>query len=132
MSLIAHDVSMTMSLGSLDSAVCAQTLEKLAEDLGDEYTARFVVQFCAMWPTRLERLETASHTADSAAGQDAALSLKSSASMAGATKLAELAECLHRAFRDMLFEKQLELIGLIREVGGCSIQVLSTREFSRV
>lgn len=126
MRLFAHDVTMTMSLGSLDSVVCSQTLDKLVEDLGREYTSRFVVQFCSMWPTRLERLIEAACSANSAAGQDAALSLKSSASMAGAAKLAELAGSLHHAFRDMLYERQCELIKQIREVGRNSIQMLTT------
>ncbi|GAA1496767.1 Hpt domain-containing protein [Paeniglutamicibacter kerguelensis] len=118
--------TMTMPLSSLDSVVCTQTLDKLSEDLGPDYTSRFVVQFCSMWPTRLKRLEEALRSCNSDAGEDAALSLKSGASMVGARELAELAEWLHGAFRDKLVDVQRKLIAMIREVGLRSIQVLST------
>ncbi len=118
--------TMTMPLSSLDSVVCTQTLAKLSEDLGHDYTSRFVVQFCSMWPTRLKRLEEALCSCNSEAGQDAALSLKSGASMVGARELAELAEWLHGAFQDKLVDVQRKLIAMIREVGRRSIQELST------
>ena len=118
--------TMTMPLSSLDSVVCTQTLDKLTEDLGRDCTSRFVAQFCSMWPTRLNRLEEALGSCNSDAGQDAALSLKSGASMVGARELAELAEWLHGAFRDELVDVQRKLIAMIREVGRRSIQVLST------
>lgn len=92
---------------------------------------RFIGQFCSMWPGRLERLESAMYSSNSAEGQDAALSLKSGALMAGATQLAELADCLHRAFSEMLVEKLGELIGLIRDVGCHSVQMLSTLGISQ-
>lgn len=114
-----------MPSSSRDPVVCTQALEKLTEDLGHDYTSRFVVQFCSMWPTRLKRLEDALCSCNSAEGQDAALSLKSGASMAGATELALLAELLHAAFRDKLLEMQRELIAMIREVGRRSIQMLT-------
>ena len=117
---------MTMPLSSLDSVVCTQTLDKLSEDLGPDYTSRFVVQFCSMWPTRLKRLEEALRSCNSDAGEDAALSLKSGASMVGGRELVELAEWLHGAFRDKLVDVQRKLIAMIREVGLRSIQVLST------
>lgn len=131
MSLAVDDMKMTLPLSSLDSVVCAQTLDKLIEDLGAEYTLRFIGQFCSMWPGRLERLESAMYSSNSAEGQDAALSLKSGALMAGATQLAELADCLHRAFSEMLVEKLGELIGLIRDVGCHSVQMLSTLGISQ-
>ncbi|PQZ89569.1 hypothetical protein CQ018_15580 [Arthrobacter sp. MYb227] len=127
MSFSPENVSMAMSTGALDSMVCPGTLDKLAEDLGDEYTSRFVMQFCAMLPTRLSRLEEAMRGINSVAGQDAALSLKSGAFMAGATALAELAEALFRAFRDGLFDHLSELINRAREIGLRSIQILSNR-----
>lgn len=122
--------TMTMPLSSLDSVVCTQTLDKLSEDLGHDYTSRFVVQFCSMWPTRLKRLEEALCSCNSEAGQDAALSLKSGASMVGARELAELAEWLHGAFQDKLVDVQRKLIAMIREVGRRSIQELSTMKIS--
>lgn len=118
---------MTMPLGELDSVVCPGMLDKLAEDLGHEYTSRFVMQFCSMWPARLSRLEEAAHRTNSAAGQDAALSLKSGAFMAGATALAELAEQMFKAFRDKLFEGLTELMNRLREIGWHSIRILSNR-----
>lgn len=118
---------MIMPIGELDTVVCPGTLDKLADDLGHEYTSRFVMQFCSLWPTRLSRLEEAAHGTNSAAGQDAALSLKSGAFMAGATALAELAEQMFQAFRDNLFDYLSELINKVREIGSRSIQILSNR-----
>lgn len=118
---------MIMPSGELDSVVCPAALEKLAEDLGHEYTSRFVMQFCSLWPTRLSRLEDAAHGTNSAAGQDAALSLKSGAFMAGATALAELAEQMFEAFRNNLFDCLSDLMKRVREIGSHSIQILSNR-----
>lgn len=127
MSFTSENYSMIMPTGELNSVVCPGTLEKLAEDLGHEYTSRFVMQFCSLWPTRLSRLEDAAHGINSAAGQDAALSLKSGAFMAGATALAELAEQMFQAFRDNLFDGLSELMNRVREIGSHSIQILSNR-----
>lgn len=118
---------MTMPTGELDTVVCPGTLDKLADDLGHEHTSRFIMQFCSMWPTRLSRLEEAAYGTNSVVGQDAALSLKSGAFMAGATALAELAEQMFEAFRDNLFDYLLELINKVREIGSRSIQILSDR-----
>lgn len=118
---------MIIPTGELNSVVCPGALEKLAEDLGHEYTSRFVMQFCSLWPTRLSRLEDAAQGTNSAAGQDAALSLKSGAFMAGATALAELAEQMFQAFRDNSFDCLSELMKRVREIGSHSIQILSNR-----
>lgn len=59
----------------------------------------FVLCFAGAWSQRLSRLEAAIELGDAAEGVDAALSLKSGASMAGALRLAALASRMHQCFR---------------------------------
>lgn len=75
--------------------VCAGALHSLVDQLGTAAAACFVERFIRLWPVRRERLHLAVEHCDTDAGKDAALSLTSSASMAGAHRLAELGSRLH-------------------------------------
>ncbi|MGP9618171.1 Hpt domain-containing protein [Arthrobacter sp. AOP36-A1-22] len=72
------------------SVLCA-----LVDQLGEAEAAAFVDRFVRLWPQRRRRLHLAVDQHDVAAGLDAALSLSSGASMAGANSLAALASRLH-------------------------------------
>ena len=67
-----------------DDVVCTQTLGKLCSELGPESVDEFIRQFKVLLPLRITRLNQALAFGDGTAGEDAALSLKSAATMAGA------------------------------------------------
>lgn len=113
-----------------DTAVCAQTLGKLCSEVGPESVNEFIAQFSSLWPTRIARLNKALASKDAAAGEDAALSLKSAATMAGAHILATLAIQLHAAFRDGDDALQGELIGRITRAGTSILAVLAEPGFA--
>lgn len=115
---------------SPDAAVCAQTLGKLCSEVGPQPVNEFIAQFGALWPTRIARLHRALESNDRAAGEDAALSLKSAATMAGAHDLATLAVRLHAAFRDDHEAVQGELIGRIERAGNAILTVLTEPGFA--
>ncbi|WP_411732888.1 Hpt domain-containing protein [Paeniglutamicibacter sp.] len=114
---------------SPDAAVCAQTLGKLCSEVGPQSVNEFIAQFSFLWPTRIARLRRALASNDRAAGEDAALSLKSAATMAGAHDLATLAVQLHEAFRDDHEAVQGELIGRIERAGNAILAVLTEPGF---
>lgn len=115
---------------SRDAAVCVQTLGKLCSELGPESVNEFIAQFGLLWPTRTARLHDAHASSDRAAGEDAALSLKSAATMAGAHDLATLAMQLHTAFRFGNEARQAELIGRIEGSGKAILAVLAEPGFA--
>lgn len=80
--------------------VCSQALHSLVEQLGAAATTAFVERFIRLWPVRSERLHHAVEHCDAKAGKDAALSLSSGASMAGAHQLAALGFRLHSMVPD--------------------------------
>ncbi|MBM6620296.1 Hpt domain-containing protein [Micrococcaceae bacterium RIT802] len=75
--------------------VCAAALHSLVDQLGTAAASVFVERFIRLWPVRRQRLHLAVEQCDAEAGRDAALSLVSSATMAGAHRLAELGSQLH-------------------------------------
>ena len=113
-----------------DDAVCTQTLGKLCAELGPESVNEFIGQFNALLPLRITRLDRASRLHDRGAGEDAALSLKSAATMAGALGLAGLAFQLHEAFREGQGAMQRELIGRIEMAGSAILAVLDEPGFA--
>lgn len=115
---------------SPDDAVCTQTLGKLCSELGPQSVEEFIAQFKTLLPLRITRLNQAHSLHDRAAGQDAALSLKSAATMAGAHGLAWLAFLLHDAFRDDQRDTQGELIGRIERAGSTILAVLGEPGFA--
>ncbi|HXD28916.1 MAG TPA: hypothetical protein VN621_09205 [Arthrobacter sp.] len=79
---------------------CAASLRRLVEQVGSPPAAAFVDRFVRLWPGRLHRLHVAVAGRDADAGRDAALSLVSGASMAGALRLAGLGTRLHAQIPD--------------------------------
>lgn len=130
MSFTLHDVTMTFQHSSQDSAVCTRTLGKLCSELGTEPVVNFISQFHLLWPTRISRLQSALESPDRAIGEDAALSMKSAATMAGAHELAHLAYLLHAAFTDGELAAQRSLIGRIEAAGSGILSVLDEPLFA--
>lgn len=121
---------MTLHPFPQDSVVCTRTLGKLCSELGTEPVVSFISRFHLLWPTRIARLHSALASKDRAVGEDAALSMKSAATMAGAHELAHLAHLLHAAFRDGDLVAQCSLIGRIEAAGTGILSVLEEPEFA--
>lgn len=130
MSFARHDDVMKLEPVSPDAAVCAQTLGKLCSEVGPESVNEFIAQFRSLWPTRIARLRKALASNDAAGGEDAALSLKSAATMAGAHDLAALSVQLHSAFRGGDTTLQGELICRIEHAGNSILMVLTEPGFA--
>jgi HPt (histidine-containing phosphotransfer) domain-containing protein len=79
----------------------ASVLERLREELGEDDSVWrvFVQNFIALLPDRIRRIQLALTTGDLAGALDAALSLKTSAQMVGAERLAGLAFELELSLR---------------------------------
>ncbi|MGY3564726.1 Hpt domain-containing protein [Sinomonas sp. RB5] len=77
-----------MSLPVIDPTV----LGRLAAEIGDAGAARFARGVVRLWPQRRERLAAALAVGSAADSLDAALSLRTAASMAGALRLADAAD----------------------------------------
>jgi HPt (histidine-containing phosphotransfer) domain-containing protein len=75
-------------------------LQNLGEQLNSAAVAKgFARDYAQMWDQRYDSLATALHTRDQAAALDAVLSLKTSSSMVGGLRLAELAGELEEMIR---------------------------------
>ncbi|MDO5745424.1 MAG: Hpt domain-containing protein [Micrococcaceae bacterium] len=98
--------------------------------MGSEPVVSFISRFHQLWPARVSRLHHALASNDRAIGEDAALSMKSAATMAGAHELANLAHLLHAAFRDGDLAAQCSLIGRIEAAGTGILSVLEEPEFA--
>ena len=107
-----------------------KTLGKLGSELGADSVNTFITNFESMWPTRISRLISALATGDAHAGEDAALSLGTAATMAGAKELARLALLLHSAFRHENASMQCELIEQIKQAGIGVLQILTKPGFA--
>jgi hypothetical protein len=77
-----------MTLPLIDPAV----LGRLAAEIGEPAAARFARGVVRLWPQRRARLAATLALGDAAAAVDAALSLRTAASMAGAVRLADAAD----------------------------------------
>lgn len=86
-----------MELPGTSLLVRPMVLAALVEDLGAAEAAAFVERFVRLWPQRRERLHVAIRRRDAEQLWDAAHSLTSSASMAGADLLADASSQLHAA-----------------------------------
>jgi len=69
----------------------------MAAVVGNDQARRFLHTFIEMWPCRRARIHQAVLRRDPHAAQDAALSLKSGAAMAGALELSDHANRLHES-----------------------------------
>lgn len=69
-----------------------EVLETLASEVGDAAAERFARDVARLWPQRRARLAAALRLGDNATALDAALSLRTAASMAGAVRLAAAAD----------------------------------------
>lgn len=113
-----------------EAAICLRTLGKLCAELGPESVDEFIAKFTALWPIRITRLQCAFMSRDGDAGEDAALSMKSAATMAGAYELARLAVLLQGAFRAGHGPAQDELIARIQHAGTAALGVLEEPGFT--
>jgi HPt (histidine-containing phosphotransfer) domain-containing protein len=85
--------------GGVQPLVNPAALQVLAEDVGPETAASFSRAFVRLWPRRRDSLIAALRQDDYAAAHDAALSLRTSSAMVGASRLAGLAGQLERCLR---------------------------------
>ncbi|MDP9884822.1 HPt (histidine-containing phosphotransfer) domain-containing protein [Sinomonas atrocyanea] len=85
--------------GGVQPLVDPAALQGLAEDVGPETAASFSRAFVRLWPRRRDSLIAALGQDDYGAAHDAALSLRSSSAMVGASRLAGLAGQLERCLR---------------------------------
>lgn len=97
--------------------VAREILDVLQDDLADpELYRRYVGQYLAIWPSRYGRLMSALQTENKEALMDAVLSIKTSAGMLGALRLAQLASDLEDELRRQRMD---EVRALAAEVERC-------------
>ncbi|WP_417217158.1 hypothetical protein [Arthrobacter sp.] len=105
--------------------VCPSGLRSLVEQVGTTAASDFAGRFVRLWPVRCARLHLAVERCDGADGRDAALSLVSSATLAGAHRLAELGSLLHARMpataRPADWSRAAELIDELDRLGGLSV-----------
>ena len=104
-----------LGLPLLDLAV----LRKLEEELGDSGVARsFVSDYIGIWENRIQYLIRSVADDDSDAAMDAVLSLKSSSTMVGGVRLAQLAGELEAAVREGNMGQAQSMLDDVAKRGG--------------
>lgn len=100
-------------------------LRQLEEELGDAEVARsFAKDYISIWDKRILYLKRATADEDSDAAMDAVLSLKNSAFMVGAARLASLAVELELIIRNGGLPTAQARVAEINDVGQATIQAL--------
>lgn len=130
MRLTVDDWSMKSLQPDPGAEMCMRTLGKLCEELGPDSVDEYILMFKSLWPSRVARLRDALSSNDRDMGEDAALSLCSSATMAGAYELAGLALQLQQAFREGTVGARTELVRSIEYSGKMVLRVLETPGFT--
>lgn len=119
----------TANAGGAPALVDDGELRAMVRHVGAEATREFVNRFVSLWPSRLERLMEAVVQGDCETFRDASLSLKSGASMAGATALAALGDRLHRIASDPdapdACARAREAMADLERLGGLSVEALA-------
>jgi HPt (histidine-containing phosphotransfer) domain-containing protein len=100
-------------------------LRQLEEELGDAEVARsFAKDYISIWDKRILYLKRSTADEDSDAAMDAVLSLKNSAFMVGAARLASLAVELELIIRNEGLPTAQARVAEINDVGQATIQAL--------
>ena len=100
-------------------------LRQLEEELGDAEVARsFARDYIGIWDKRIGYLTRSTADEDPDAAMDAVLSLKNSAFMVGAARLASLAVELERIIRNGGLPTAQARVAEINDVGQATIQAL--------
>lgn len=100
-------------------------LRQLEEELGDAEVARsFAKDYISIWDKRILYLKRSTADEDSDAAMDAVLSLKNSAFMVGAARLASLAVELELIIRTGGLPTAQARVAEINDVGQATIQAL--------
>jgi HPt (histidine-containing phosphotransfer) domain-containing protein len=100
-------------------------LRQLEEELGDAEVARsFAKDYISIWDKRILYLMRSTADEDSDAAMDAVLSLKNSAFMVGAARLASLAVELELIIRNEGLPTAQARVAEINDVGQATIQAL--------
>ncbi|WP_138442262.1 Hpt domain-containing protein [Sinomonas susongensis] len=99
-------------------------LRVLAEDVGPESAASFARDFVRIWPRRRDNLTAALKQDDYDGALDAALSLRTSSTMVGASQLAGLACELERRLRADGTAAAARLLPAVVECGERTVAVL--------
>ncbi|GAA1356624.1 hypothetical protein GCM10009596_05940 [Arthrobacter rhombi] len=105
--------------------VCPTALQALADQVGSAAAALYLERFVRLWPERRHRLHLAVSHQDAEACRDAALSLVSSATLAGAHRLAGLGARLHADVPESAdasaWSSAIGIVAELDRVGGESI-----------
>lgn len=113
--------------GRLLPLVDPTALRLLAEDVGERSASSFARDFTRIWPRRREALAAALAGTDLTVALDAALSLRTSSTMVGATRLAALTEELERR---LLADGPLAAAVLVPAVNACGeLTVVELEEY---
>ncbi|MDQ4501863.1 Hpt domain-containing protein [Sinomonas sp. ASV322] len=99
-------------------------LHLLAYDVGPEIAASFARDFARIWPRRRNALAQALGADDLPKAIDAALSLRTSSAMVGASRLAGLSEELERALRSEGFAAAARLLPAVSDCGERTVRAL--------
>ena len=100
-------------------------LRQLEEELGDSGVARsFVTDYIGIWEDRIQYLIRSVAEDDSDAAMDAVLSLKSSSTMVGGVRLAQLASELEEAVRDGNMAKAQSMLDDVAQRGSETVDEL--------
>ena len=102
-------------------------LRQLEEELGDSGVARsFVRDYIGIWESRIQYLIRSVADDDSEAAMDAVLSLKSSSTMVGGVRLAQLAGELEEAVRDGNMARAQSLLDDVAQRGSETVDELQS------
>ncbi|MEA5453441.1 Hpt domain-containing protein [Sinomonas sp. JGH33] len=110
--------------GRILPLVDPDALRMLAEDVGPETAASFARDFVRIWPQRREALAAALQGTDLTRAIDAALSLRTSSVMVGASRLAALSEGLERRLRADGFDAAAGHLPEVAECGELTVDAL--------
>jgi HPt (histidine-containing phosphotransfer) domain-containing protein len=105
--------------------VCRSILDALWTELEDTVVYDdYVADYLQIWESRYDRLATAVRDADISAALDAVLSVKSSASMVGAARLATLAAEVEQSIRSERLAGVIPLLSTLATCGRSTLEEL--------
>jgi HPt (histidine-containing phosphotransfer) domain-containing protein len=111
--------------GSQEAVLDLSVLRELEEELGGSGVAHnFARDYISIWEKRLRYLERSVEDNDPDAAMDAALSLKNSALMVGATRLAKLAIEVQRLVKNGDFAGVQQLLPAVAGAGELTVKEL--------
>lgn len=105
--------------------IAREVLDVLQDEIAaPEIYGEYVGRYLAMWPDRYRRLVSALNSGDEEALMDAALSVKTSARMMGALRLAQLASAMEDAVSEQRMDKVRALLDELDNCGRLTMEQL--------